>query len=456
VSVLIGSLGQAVMPIIDRLDRMGCHTIQADPRIAYHLDAPPSKQNSAPDRAKTGPSVAKRALSAAGRLVKAGRLLGFVRQLLRGQRVRRLTENLINSLAPSAVLFPAFNSVGQLDNGIMRATKQRGIPAYCTPNTPYLGHRVCTVARLNHLESGMAGPIIRADYDWVNRFIALICPRWTAVLADGTRVFYWDPLNIVAAKLNGLGYNEMWLKPSLDFARVFVFSEFSRRLLREDKYPADKIVVAGQPALDRVFTLMADPSHRIQIFTELGLAVDQPFALLNIEPAAEHNYCPWEQHERNVKTTIGAVRDAGLAVVLSLHPLCDTPHYEKWAREAGVTIAERRIHELYPYCAVSVSFPCSTNLLAETFDKPLVIYDHFGLIGRDADSDALNRLPGAEVCTKAEALTEAVSRLASQQHGGIAQVATASATIADCLARDLSSRAKAALAAPAARHAGVR
>ena len=91
-----------------------------------------------------------------------------------------------------------------------------------------------------------------------------------------------------------------------------------------------------------------------------------------------------------------AVSGHGVPVVLSLHPLCDAARYDFAEDKYGVFICrDYKIHELYPFCAFSISFPCSTNLLASMFKKPLVIYDFFGLTNTNADSALMHALPGA-------------------------------------------------------------
>ncbi|WP_310449002.1 hypothetical protein [Sulfuritalea sp.] len=329
---------------------------------------------------------------------KAGlaRLFSLPLHIAKCIKRRRIADDIITRHQPDVVAMGSYHSSGQIDNAISRACKRQSVPTYCIPNSPYLGTLTLRVGRLNHLEQGMASQVIRVGYDPINRMLGWLFPSWTSVLPDGSRVFYWDPMTMLAATLTGLQMNRLWLKPSLDFRKVFVHSEYSRGLLLRDGYPADRIVVSGPPLLDSVVEKIGDSSKEDAMYSHINLPVGSPFILFNVEPSAEHNYCDWSRHWRQFHETMAQVVESGLPVVLSLHPLCVLENYRFVEAQYGVVICTAyRIHDLYPYCAISVSFPCSTNLLALTFEKPLVIYDHFGILGRDEESKILNSIPGA-------------------------------------------------------------
>lgn len=348
------------------------------------------------------------------RVTGIGRLRHFPGYVAQCLRRRRFAEELIARRKPSAVMMGSYHSSGQIDNAVARACRRRSIPMYCIPNSPYLGTLTLRVGRLNHLEQGMASQSINVRRGIINRVLGWLFPSWTSVLPDGNRVFYWDPLLMLAATLTGLQMNRLWLKPALDFKRVFVFSDYSRDLLLVDGYPADRIVVSAPPLLDAVRERVGDPVHENALFSHIRLPAGTPFVLFNVEPSAEHDYCDWERHWRQFHETMAAIVECGLPVVLSLHPLCQFENYRFAEAQYGVVISTAyRIHDLYPYCAISVSFPCSTNLLALTFGKPLVIYDHFGILARDEESRALNMIPGAYVAQSSREVAEFVRAIAA-------------------------------------------
>lgn len=333
------------------------------------------------------------------------RLVAFFRHLGVAVRNRRWGEDLLRESKPDAVLITAFLSVGQVDNAVLRAANRNRIPVFCLTNSPYVGELPCRVARLNHLRTGMAGPEIRKEFDALNRFIAYVSPDWTRTLADQSIVFYWDPMRILASHVAGLGMNRMWCKPSMDFDIVFLFSEFSRTLLLESGFSSEKLVVAGQPLLDEIFATASSESRRREIAEHIGVPDGDPFLLVNIEPGFEHNYVTADEHWRHFHEVMLATTAHGIPVILSLHPLCRTDAYGFAEAKYGVRISSGiSIHELYPKCSVSVSFPCSTNLIALDLGKPLVIYDFYDMVDRDAEISRLNHLPGAMVARNEEEL----------------------------------------------------
>jgi hypothetical protein len=346
------------------------------------------------------------------RRTRLNRFLAVPSHWIRMRRIRRYADTFIDDAQPDVVFQGPYHSVGQIDNGIARACVRRNIPRYCLPNSGYLGGKILEVGRSVHIKTGMASAAILTDYDWVNRVFARLFPSWTCHMADGRRAFYWDPVFVFMAWINGLFFDRLWQKPSVDFKRVFAFSDYSSELLRTGGYPMEKVVVSGEPLLDSVWLRSSDPDAQRTLYSYLKLAPGTPFLLVNIEPSAEHCYCDWDRHWAFFGGMMNAVSCHGMPVILSLHPLCDAARYDFAKEKYGVFICrDFKIHELYPFCAISISFPCSTNLLASMFKKPLVIYDFFGLTDTNADSALMHALPGACIAADGTTLAAIVSGL---------------------------------------------
>jgi len=422
VHVVFGSEGDVTERALEECRSWGCEANLVPSDVGYGMSGSRAEQDSASDESGHGGLGNRLELRLRAYLKRDGWLrrlihpLGRLRHLpgnhLRMRRIRRYASRLIASLSPDVVVQGAYHSCGQIDNGIEMACRSAHIPTFCIPSSPYLGARTLKVGRLNHLISGMSGPQIRADYDYLNALLARLFPGWTTVLADGVRAFYWDPIIMFAAWMNGMAMHRTWMKPSLSFDRVFVYSDYSKNLLVEDGYPVDGIVSAGQPLLDDIWKRLDDSEYAAELYSSMGLPLHSPFILLNVEPAAEHDYCSWERHWQNFEDVMLATTYFDPPVILSLHPLCDYRDYAFAEDKYGVRISRKyKIHELYPYCTVSVSFPCSTNLLAAEFGKPLLVYDYFGLTMRDPDSAALNRLENSEVGENGEAVKAILTRM---------------------------------------------
>lgn len=417
VHVLLGSISPLTDAVVAECAARGIRADLAPANVSYGA---PTEEPQAPASVQSDPTefpAEKPAsftlpgwLRGAIRWTRLGRFLRVPSDFARMRRISKFSDRYIAALKPDAVFQGAYHSVGQIDNGIARACEANGIPRYCLPNSGYVGARIMPVGRRSHLDTGMASEGILVCHDWVNRLFARIFPDWTCTLRDGRRIFYWDPVFVFAARLSGLFFERLWMKPAIDFRRVFVFSNYSANLLREDGYPIGKVLVAGQPLLDSVWERSADKAQQDALYRYLKLAPGTPFLLVNIEPSAEHSYCSWERHWSNFDAVMQATTAHGVPVVLSLHPLCDAPRYDFVVEKYGAFICkDYKIHDLYPFCGVSISFPCSTNLLAELFQKPLIIYDHLGLTTADEDSKFVHALPGAKVAFDGPKLSEAIS-----------------------------------------------
>lgn len=448
VRVLLGSVGRLSEAVLVDCQQRGIKAEIAPANVSYGAEAAEpqdaavsqSSPSVFPEKKVAGAALPQW-LRAAIRWTRLGRFLRIPGDLARMRRIRRFSDSYIAALKPDAVFQGAYHSVGQIDNGIARVCKAQGISRYCLPNSDYLGGRILQVARRSHLHTGMATDGILADFDWVNRLFAKLFPSWTARISDGRRSFYWDPVFILSAWLNDLFFERLWMKPALDFKGVFAFSKYSSDTLRSEGYPMTKVVVAGQPLLDSVWERSADKAQQEALYRYLRLAPGTPFLLVNIEPSAEHSYCSWERHWDNFYAVMKAVTAHGLPVVLSLHPLCDGPRYEFAVEQYGVFICkDYKIHDLYPFCGVSISFPCSTNLLAPVFDKPLIIFDFHGMTTADEDSAFVHALPGAKLAYSEAELSAAIAEtLREAGAGGVAvrPARLASQTIFDTVAADL-------------------
>jgi hypothetical protein len=326
------------------------------------------------------------------------------------RRLKAWARDLFAKFEPDVVLQGPYHGCGTFDQAIAAVRKERRVPALCYPVSAYHGRKGPIMARFSNLARGMLGPVLRADLDWINAVAARLMPHWTQT-RDGQTIFMFDPLCFAVSAASGLGVpRDVWQKPDVDFDRVCVFTAFSAGLLRDSAFPMDSVRVVGIPLLDSVAAAAADPEARAALYAELDLPEDAPFLLFNVEPSAEHHYADQDTHWRNFRATLGAASSSGLPVVLSLHPLCAPADYEFAQAEFGARIARRhKIYDLYPHCRVAVSFACSTNVVAELFGKPLVIYDYFDMVGVDSVRAAEFRLPGAHIAHDPAALAAAIA-----------------------------------------------
>ena len=134
----------------------------------------------------------------------------------------------------------------------------------------------------------MVSPLLDVIYDGLNKFLFRLLPHWTQGQKD-ERIFMWDPIVMLAAKVTGLLDPHVWHKPSHQFDYVFVYSTFSSKMLSDSNYPMEIVKEVGVPLLDQVIKDQENKSARENIFSELGMSCDDPFLLFNDEPSAEHH-----------------------------------------------------------------------------------------------------------------------------------------------------------------------
>lgn len=388
VIVAIGWLGQTADEAAAAYAASGCSVERIPEAMAYPGEAP---------RSAMAPAVKAVERAVAKKLSVMRRLAGLAGILRRMVAVRQWASRFLDQIQPDVVLSGPFHSIGKFDNAFLLATRRRALPHCCYPFSPYHGRKNAILARFGNLSGGMLSKVLSADYDRLNQLMAKSFPRWTAT-RGGVTMFMFDPMEMLAGWWAGMMDRDAWQQPSSRFDRVFVFNKFSRDLLAADSFPMDKVVVSGFPLLDDVVARAADPEARSRLLADLEIEKEGSFVLFNVEPSAEHHYCSWDKHWQSFRAMMEVMKNTGLKIVLSLHPLCCTEDYLFAEKEYGVRISRKwTIYDLYPYCQFSVSFACSTNLLAEIFNKPLVIYDFFNMAHPESPRAGEFRLPGALV-----------------------------------------------------------
>lgn len=455
VHVLVGWRGPTSDEFAARCAAAGM-TVHRVPRPLAYEDAPPERDQGADagdPSAAAGLSGPERRASAplrrrVGLLVAT--VTSFFGQLRTCLAARRLTAQLVSQIDPDVIVGGANLACGTFDEGIARQAVRRRIPYCCIPMSPYLGEHNAIHARFGNIRSGMlrlSG--LDARTSSLRRALARAFPLWTRE-QDGIVIFTFHPKRMLAAKLAGIIAKNPWRQPADAYDVCYAESAFAEKMLLAGSYPREKIVVAGKPLLDGVYARLGDHEHEAALYEYLELRDGTPFILFNVEPSFEHRYASWSEHWQRFKELMEGVGRTGLPVVLSLHPLCDPRDYRFVESEYGFKLSERyKIVELYPYCGVSISFPCSTNLLAAPFERPLVIYDWYGLTHEDYPRVDIFRLPGALLAYDVEELIRQISAVVRRppfgRESAIGEPGTACATIYADVQRRVARRRRSAL-----------
>ncbi len=322
-------------------------------------------------------------------------LISFLSYLRRFSQIKNFSRKILSLIQPEIVFGGPYQSCGYIDEGITKECQQRRLSVFCLPFSPYYGEKYAVGARFSWLEAGMLSKDTETDSSLANKLIAKAFPNW-ARYRNGKGLFRFHPAHMLAAWISGVFVQNPWQWPSEKYHSVFVESEFSKKLLLDSRYDPSKVVVCGKPLLDEVCRRSREKDYLDKLFTYLGVETGGAFLLINIEPSAEHNYSTWNDHWERFRGLMDCLKDIDIPIVLSLHPLCHVKKYLFAEKEYGVKIClEYKIHELYPHCYLSVSYPCSTNLMADVFNKDLIIYDFFGLTRKGAPNREYHKLPKA-------------------------------------------------------------
>jgi hypothetical protein len=392
VKAIVGWAGATADAAAEQCRAEGFELVAVAPDFLIPGDHPPPAPNSAP-AALDNALVAEEDPLDRSRATIRGKM--FIQSLFRLNRIRRAGRKLLRRIAPDIAFFGPFHSPDLLHNGLARACRIDHVPLCCLPVSAYLGERNSVLGRFNNLKMGMLSNIIAREYDWLNRAFSKVFPSWTRT-HEGHTLFMWDPTLMLASRIMGLLADNPWQKPSEIFDSVYVYSDFSARMLTESSYDPAKIMICGIPLLDSVRNAGDSATIRGGLYSALNLPASEDFILFNVEPAAEHCYATWQDHRARFRALMEILKRTGRFIVLSLHPLCRIEEYQFVEEEFGFVIArDHKIFDLYPYCRFSVSFPCSTNVVAAEFGKRLVIYDFYGMTADDSPRKDLFCLDGA-------------------------------------------------------------
>jgi len=407
VHVLIGWSGSTAVQYEEKCKNLNFRIHQV-PGLLKYIDTEDDETASADEAAENkGSNIGKSRLYRY-MLSKLIMLLTFLKHLRRFYHIKKFTGALLAGIRPDIVFGGPYQSCGYIDEGIIKACHERCIPSFCLPFSPYFGEKYAVGARFSWLSAGMLSKEMETDASLTNRLLGKMFPNWTRY-RNGKGIFIFHPAHMLASWVSGVLVKNPWQWPTEKYSTVFVESDFSKKLLIDSRYDASKVVVAGKPLLDSVCQQARDKEHLDNIYAYLNLQKCDPFLLVNIEPSAEHNYSNWPDHWERFNGLMKCLHDIGIRVVLSLHPLCHTEKYLFAEREYGVKIClQYKIHDLYPHCYLSVSYPCSTNFMASIFSKDIIIYDFFGLTCENAPNREYHKLPNALIVYTPEKLRKRI------------------------------------------------
>jgi len=412
-TLLLGWRGPSADEAADHYAALGIDVLRVPHELAYDDPNAPSHQAQiappeAPDVGSGGPSRWRQGIR---------RLLGFVIALRSAAKTRRYAEHLLMHTTPDIIIIGTDHSCGRCHNALKRAAQKQGIPCVSIPYSSLLSTAIAERSVFYRLKYGMVAPQLRADHGVTNRIFSHLAPSWTRE-KGGVRLFRFDPLNTLAARLYGLVDLDPWQNPSHDIDLYLAPTDHAMRLLAESGFPMDKVKLVGMPRLDKVAGKLATVGLRSELLNGLGIPDDASFILWNMEPGWEHGYRSVTEHWSQVKAIAASLRDTRMPVVISLHPLCHHSDYEFIEETPDFVISRNSaIHDLLPFSALVISYLCSTNIIASIFGKKSIIFDPKRYVAEDGESVGDHRVPGSEVVHSLEELANAITNAAAHFHG---------------------------------------
>lgn len=366
ISVIIGWNGDNNNRVKEIYKKLNCDVLQINKKFAYEMSKIKSKKEKI-----ISESTAFNLFNFLSRIIL------FFKYIVYFFLLKKYIKNIFNHINPQIIFQGPFHSCATFDNVINFEALKRAVHNICLPVSAYAGKKNATFARHSNFQKGMLPNLLSKNYDIINKLFALFFKNWVYSFR-GSDLFAFDPIRMFAAKLNLILEEDVWLKPSKNFDNIFVYNSFAKKMLYND-FPREKIIEIGIPTLDNSLKEFNKNNNK-NVLIHLGLNSNSKFILYNVEPSYEHKYLDKEKHWEYFNNNLKIVSSMKYPVILSLHPLCKYKDYVFAEKKFNVRIEKKlKIHDLYPYAHVVISFPCSTNIFSIIFKSNLIIYDYQGM-----------------------------------------------------------------------------
>lgn len=367
ISVIIGWNGNDIHKVIKKYKNLNCNVFHIDKKFLYST--------------KINKTIIKHKNLNPKRIsfIKSkSRLILFLKYFVYFYLLKRHCKIILDKFFPEIIVFGPYTSCGTFDNAIHTIAKKRNICSICLPMSAHSGKKSVTLARSENFRNGMLPALLSTSYDTINKLISKLFKNWVSQDKE-LKIFMHDPIRMLAAKYFDLLDDDPWQKPSDLFDHILVFNKFAKDMILET-HSKNKVHEIGVPSLDISIENYYNKKRQKEILLSLDLEKKEKFILYNVEPGYEHKYMSKEDHWELFNKNMNIVSKFKCRVFLSLHPLCNKKDYIFVQKKYDVKIVSNyRIHDLYPFAHIIVSFPCSTNIFSNVFKRNLIIYDYLGL-----------------------------------------------------------------------------
>jgi hypothetical protein len=208
----------------------------------------------------------------------------------------------------------------------------------------------------------------------LKRWVAWRYPNQVLREGSGEYLFYL-PSNIIALAACGmLSDNPFSMGGGL--AQKVAVDEDDKQQLVSDGIQTSKVVVTGDPGLDRLYiSFKQKETRRAQLVERYGLNPKSKILLCAVPQFAEHGRLDWERHWQIIRELVATLAGRGHAVMLSLHPKADMADY-LFLEEAGkVIITHESLVEILPSADIFIAGFSSTVRWAILGNVPTIVMD---------------------------------------------------------------------------------
>lgn len=214
---------------------------------------------------------------------------------------------------------------------------------------------------------------------WLKKKLARIYPV-NVREQDGVQLMFLTAGQVLALRFLHALFSVPWAYGGGATDMVTLYSESNKVKQLQLGVPAEKMLVTGQCAMDKLYTLAKRKSElKCELIVQYGLKTDQPLIVLAVPQHLEHGLMGVADHDEMTNGLFSDLRGIGAEVLLSLHPRSRAEDYQLMADRAGAAIAIQPLLEILPAADLFVATHSSTVRWAALLKTPTIVLDDFGV-----------------------------------------------------------------------------
>jgi len=161
---------------------------------------------------------------------------------------------------------------------------------------------------------------------------------------------------------------------------VCIDSKHSFHRYSKNKVPNNKLRVVGDIAYDSLYHSFSNrETNREEIQTKYSLNPDKKLIVCALPQLAEHGFCSWENHWKEIEFLVDSLASQNESLLLSLHPKMAVQKYKYLEDKFDCKIVEERLFKILPCADLFVATFSSTVIWAVLCGINSVVVDFYDL-----------------------------------------------------------------------------